>query len=124
MAIIKSYLTPITLDGLNQEIVFGPGYIDLNISDCNTLYVQLFTSVVSTWQIQTQQSIDGTNWVNLSVSAGTGTFGPTYTTSGATFSNILSCGVFCRPYFKLIMNAYTSGEVTMTAAVSVDQPAS
>lgn len=94
MAIIKSYFTPTTLDGLNEEIVFGPGYIDLNISDCNTLYVQLFTAVTSTWTLTTQQSIDGTNWVNFSVSPGTGSFGSTFSAAGTSFSNVFAARRF------------------------------
>ena len=118
MAIIKTYNTPVTLDALDEEIIFGPGYIDVDLSGSSTLYVQLFTSVTSTWTITVQQSLDGTNWVNHSVSPATGSFGATFSAAGTSFNNILSISSSGRPYIKIKMTSYTSGEVTITTALT------
>lgn len=111
-------LGPWTLDALDEEIIFGPGYNDINLSDANTVFVQAFTSVSGTWTITFQLSLDGTNWVNFSVSPNVGSFGATFSAAGTTFSNMFSCSTSNRPYFKIKMTAYTSGELTITKVIS------
>jgi len=120
MAILRTYNTPVTLDALDEEIIFGPGYIDVDLSGSNTLYVQLHTAVSGTWTITVQQSLDGTNWVNQSVSPATGSFGATFSAAAQSFSNILSITSAGRPYVKIKMTSYTDGEITMTTAITAD----
>lgn len=115
---IMQTLGPWTLDALDEEIIFGPGYNDINLSDANTVFVQAFTSVSGTWTITFQSSLDGTNWVNFSVSPNIGSFGATFSAAAATFSNMFSCATSNRPYFKIKMTAYTSGELTITKVIS------
>ena len=117
MAIIKT-LGPWTLDALDEEVIFGPGYNDLNLSDANSVAVQAHTAVSSTWTITFQQSLDGVNWVNFSVSPATGSFGATFSAAAGTFSNVFFCSTSNRPYMKIKMTAYTGGEVTITTAQS------
>lgn len=111
-------LGPWTLGALDEEVIFGPGYNDLNLGDANSVLVQAHTAVTGTWSITFQQSLDGVNWVNFSVSPATGSFGATFSAAGATFSNIFFCSTNNRPYMKIKMTAYTSGEVTITSAQS------
>ena len=119
MAIIKT-LGPWTLDALDEEVIFGPGYNDMNLSDANTLYVQVHTDVSGTWTITFQQSLDGVNWVNFSVGPATGSFGATFSAAASTFSNLFSAGIGGRPYMKIKMTSYTSGELTITKAISTN----
>ena len=109
---------PFTLDALDEEVIFGPGYNDINLSDANSVFVQAFTSVSGTWTITFSSSLDGTNWVNFSVSPSTGSFGATFSAAASTFSNLFAAATGNRPYLKIKMTAYTDGELTITKVIS------
>jgi hypothetical protein len=117
MAIIKT-IGPFTLEGLDEEVIFGPGYNDVNLSDANTVYVQAFTPTTSTWTITFQTSLDGENWVSLNVTPSTGSFGSSFSTAAISFSQLFSCSTANRPYMKIKMTSYTSGDLTLTAVAS------
>lgn len=113
MAIIKTHAGPYTLEALNDEVVFGSGYINLDLDDTDAL---LFTIVAptSTLDFQCQASIDGTNWSPYSMSRGQG-FGATIQLAGAALTDWVRVSHGNIPYIKLKIVAYTSGSVTVSS---------
>jgi len=113
MAIIKSHLTSYTLDALDEEVIFGSEYINLDLSDTDAL---LFTIVAptSTLDFQCQASVDGINWAPFSMSRGTG-FGATIQLTGAAVTDYARVNHQNMPYIKLKITSYTSGSVTISS---------
>jgi len=113
MAIIKSHLTSYTLDALDEEVIFGSEYINLDLDDTDSL---LFTIVAptSTLDFQCQASIDGINWAPFSMSRGTG-FGATIQLTGAAVTDYARVSHQNIPYIKFKITAYTSGSVTISS---------
>lgn len=119
MAIIKSHAESYTLEALNDEVVFGSGYINLNLDDTDAL---LFTIVAptSTLDFQAQASVDGTNWSPISMQRGQG-FGATIQLAAASLADWARIAHGNMPYIKLKVTAYTSGSVTISSFNSLRQ---
>lgn len=119
MAIIKTHAGPYTLEALDEEVVFGPGYIDLDLDDTDSV---LFTFVAptSTLDFQCQSSIDGTNWSVQSMQRGQG-FGATIQLAGASLTDVCRATHSNIPYVKFKITAYTSGSVTISSFNSIRQ---
>lgn len=117
MSHIKSNAGPYTLDALNEEVVFGPDYIDLNLSDTDALLCTV-VAVTSTLDLQCQTSLDGTNWTPQSLSRGVG-FGATIQLVAAPLTDVCLVGHNNRTYVKFKIIAYTSGSVTLSNFISI-----
>ena len=117
MAIIQTAPSSYTLDALNEEVVFGPGGVDLQLSDTDALYFQI-TAPTSTLDLQLQSSLDGTNWFPLSFSRQSSNASATIQLSAASYGDIGNVSHSNIPYLKFKVTAYTSGSITIVSAFS------
>lgn len=117
MAIIQTAPSSYTLDALNEEIIFGPGGVDLNLSDTDAVVFQI-TAPTSTLDLQFQSSLDGTNWFPLSFSRQGSNASATIQLSAASYGDI-GTGLHANiPYVKFKVTSYTSGSITIVRIFS------
>ena len=117
MAIIQTAPSSYTLDGLNEEVVFGPGGVDLQLSDTDAFYFQI-TAPTSTLDLQLQSSLDGTNWFPLSFSRQSSSASASIVLSAASYSDIGNVSHGNIPYLKFKVTGYTDGSIDIVSAFS------
>ena len=114
MAIIASHTA--VLDALNEEVIFGPGEVEIYTDDTDTILLHI-VATSGTWTIAFTWSLDGVNYYssNLFPLLG-GAPATSLSASATTFNNMYTWPHSNIPYLKMKMTSYTDGVVTVNAA--------
>lgn len=116
MAIQRVSAGPHVLDALNEAVTFGPGFINLDLSDVDNVHFAV-TAPTSTLTCQLQASTDGITWSPRSFTRGKSAFGPTFTLAAATLEDVCTFGSNNLPYVRFIVTEYTSGSITFSGVI-------
>ena len=114
---IQQVSGPYVLDAALEAVTFGPGFIDMNLSDTDNLHFTV-SAPTSTLTFQLQVSTDGTIWSPRSFSRGKSNFSPTFALAAASLEDVCTLTHNNIPYVRFIITEYTDGSITVSGITS------